>query len=208
MRALQLMRRRSGFSLIEAVVASAVLLLTCAAVGGTLAAVLRAERVVRQRSALEQVLVAESARLASLPFFVQAAPPPGEAPGDLSPSSLLAVVFPHARPESNSPAACYCDGRGPGTPGSFVTLVDADGAALRREARFVVGGGTHWDGVMPAALEGWAVWAGRQVPATTVEVALSVRSGNRTASTNLLLGALRAKVAPPSTPDDGGSHGG
>jgi len=99
---MQLMRRRSGFSLIEAVVASAVLLLTCAAVGGTLAAVLRAERTVRQRSALEKVLVAESARLTSLPFFVQAAPPQGEAPGDLRPSSLLAVVFPHARPESNS----------------------------------------------------------------------------------------------------------
>jgi len=205
---MQLMRRRSGFSLIEAVVAAAVLLLTCVAVGGTLAAVLRAERAVRQRSALQQVLVAESARLTSLPFFVQAAPPQDVAAADLRPSSLLAVVFPHARPESNSSAACYCDGRGPGTPGSFVTLVDADGVALRRETRFVVGGGTHWEVVMPVALEGWAVWAGRQVPATTVEIALSARSGSRTASTNLLLGALRAKVAPPSTPDDGGSHGG
>ena len=205
---MRLMRRRSGFSLIEAVVASAVLLLTCAAVAGTLTAVLRAERTVRQRSALEQVLVAESARLTSLPFFVQAAPPQGEAPGDLRPSSLLAVVFPHARPELNSPAACYCDGRGAGTPGSFVTLVDADGVVLRRETRFVVGGGTQWDVVIPVAPEGWAVWAGRQVPATTVEIALSVHSGNRTASTNLILGALRARVAPPSPPADGGSHGG
>ena len=205
---MRLMCRRSGFSLIEAMVASAVLLLTCAAVSGTLAAVLRAERAVRQRSALEQVLAAERARLASLPFFVLAVPPQGQAPGDLQPSSLLAVVFPHARPEANSSTAFYCDGRGPGTTGSFVTLEEDQGIVLRRETRFVVGGGTEWDTVIPAALEEWAVWAGRQVPATTVEVALSVRSGNRTASTNLLLGALRAKVAPPSTPDDGGSHGG
>ena len=205
---MHLMGRRAGFSLIEAVVASAVLLLTCAAVSGTLSAVLRAERVVRQRSALEQVLTAESARLASLPFFVQAAPPQGAAPGDLQPPSLLGAVFPHARPESNLPAAYYCDGRGTGTPGSFVTLVDADGVALRREAQFVVGGGTQWEAVMPAALEGWAVWAFRQVPATTVEITLSVSSGDRTASTNLLLGALRAKVAPPSTPSAGGPYAG
>jgi hypothetical protein len=207
MRAVRLMHRGSGFSLIEAVVASAVLLLTCTAVGGTLVTVLRAERMVRQRSELEQVLAAESARLASLPFFVPAEPPQGEAQGDLQPSSLLAVVFPHARPESNSPAAYYCEGLGDGTPGLFVTLVDADGVALRREARFVVGEGTHWEGVTPETLEGWAVWASDQLPASTVEIILSVRRGDRTASTSLLLGALRARVAAPP-PDAGGSAGG
>lgn len=199
---MRLIRRRSGFSLIEAVVASAVLLLTCAAVGGTVDAVLRAERATRQRTALEQVLAAESARLTSLPFFVQAMPPQSTEVGDLRPSSLLAVVFPHARPELNSPLACYCDGTGPGTPGSFVTLVDADGFTLRRETTFVLGGGSDWKTVMPVALEGWTVWAGRRVPATTVEIALSVRSEHRTASTDLILGALRARVAPPSTPAD------
>ena len=202
------MHRRSGFSLIEAVVASAVLLLTCTAVGGTLVTVLRAERIVRQRSELEEVLAAESARLASLPFFLRAEPPQGEAQGDLRPSSLVAVVFPHARPESNSPAAYYCEGLGGGTPGSFVTLVDADGVALRREARFVVGEGTHWEGVTPEALEGWAVWAGDRLPASMLEIVLSVRCGDRTASRSLLLGALRARVVPPSTPDAGGSAGG
>ena len=195
---MRLMCRRSGFSLIEAMVASAVLLLTCAAVSGTLAAVLRAEREVRQRSALEQVLAAERARLASLPFFVLAVPPQGQAPGDLQPSSLLAVVFPHARPEANSSTAFYCDGRGPGTTGSFVTLEEDQGIVLRRETRFVVGGGTEWDTVIPTALEGWAVWAGGHVPATTVEIALSVSSGDRTASTSLLLRALRTKAASPS----------
>jgi type II secretory pathway pseudopilin PulG len=208
MRTVRVMRRRSGFSLIETVIAAAVLLLTCVAVGGTLGAVLRAESAVRERSALEQVLAAESARLSALPFFVPVAPPEGAAPGDVPSASLLAVVFPHAHPESNSPAAFYCDGPGPGAPGSFVTLVDADGCALRREARFVVGAGSEWHVVQPAALQGWAVWAGRQVPATTVEIALSTRSGTRTASTSLLLGAFPAAVALPSTPDDGGSQGG
>jgi len=205
---MHLTRRRSGFSLIETVVASAILLLTCAAVTGTLAAVLRAERALQQRSALQQVLASESARLVSLPFAVQAAPPHGEAPGDLQPPSLLAVVFPHACPESNSATAWYCDGRGPGTAGSFVTLADVDGFALRREARFVVGGGSQWETVMPVTLQGWAVWAGGQVPATTVEIALSVSSGSRTASTGLLLSALRAKVASPSPPAAEGPDGG
>jgi hypothetical protein len=206
---MQVMDRNSGFSLIEAVVASAVLLLTCVAVGGTLSAGLRAERATRQRADLESVLAAESARLASLPFFVQAAPPsPGDARSDLSPASLLAVVFPHARPEFNSTAARYCDGRGSGAPGSFVTLIDSDGVALRRETRFVVGQGTDWEGVMPAALDGWAVWEDRPVPASTVEIALSVRCGSRDASTSLILRAVRVRVAPPSAPDAGGSHGG
>jgi hypothetical protein len=207
MRAMRLTSRHSGFSLIEAVVASAVLLLTCTAVGGTLATVLRAERIVRQRSELEQVIAAESARLASLPFFVEARPPQAEVPGDLQPSSLLAVVFPHACPEFSSPVAYYCSGLGREAPGSFVTLADVDGVAVRREARFVVGEGTHWEVVTPEALDGWAVWADRRPPATMIEIALSVRRGDRTASTSLFLGALRARVAPQPTPDAGGSAG-
>jgi type II secretory pathway pseudopilin PulG len=208
MRAMQLMQRQCGFSLIEAVVASAVLLLTCTAVGGTLATVLRVERTVRQRSDLEQVLAAESARLTSLPFFVQAQPPQGEAVGELQPTSLLAVVFPHARREFDSPAAYYCDGLAGGTPGSFVTLVDIDGAALRREARFVVGPKTPPEFVTPEALDGWAVWSGRRLPATRVVIALSVRRGDHTASADLVLTALRARVGPPSSPDASGSAGG
>lgn len=202
------MRGRSGFSLIEAVVASAVLLLTCAAVTGTLAAVLRAERAVKQRSALQEVLAAECARLASLPFVVEAAAPQGEAPGDLEPPSLLAVVFPHALPEYDSPTAWYCDGRGLGAAGSFITLVDVDGVALRRQARFVVGAGSQWEAVVPASLQGWAVWAGDQVPATTVQIVLSASSGSRSASTSLILSALRAKVASPSSQTAGGPYGG
>ena len=203
---MRVMRRQSGFSLIEAVVASAVLLLTCTAVSGTLAAALRAERSVRQRSALEEVLEEDGARLASLPFYCRAAPPQGGAPADLQPSSLLAVVFPHAHPEWNSSTAWFCDSGGSGAPGSFVTLVDADGVTLRREARFVVGGGTEWEGITPAVLDGWAVWADGEVPATTVEVNLSVSAGDRAVCTTMLLGALRASVAPPSTPSDGASH--
>jgi hypothetical protein len=205
---MQLMGRRSGFSLIEAVVASAVLLLTCVAVGGTLATALRAERAARQRTDLENALAGESARLAALPFFVQAGPPsPGDLSGDLVPTSLLAVVFPHARPESNSPQAHYCDGRGPGTPGSFVTLADVDGVALRRDTRFVVGEGSDWEVVEPAALAGWAVWEDRQVPASTVEITLSARCGSRDASTNLILRAVRVRVAAPAATDEGNPYG-
>ena len=203
---MRVMHRHSGFSLIEAVVASAVLLLTCVAVSGTLAAALRAERNVRQRSALEQVLEADSAHLASLTFYRRAAPPQGGAPHDLQPSSLLAVVFPHARPEWSSPTAWFRDSGGLGEPGSFVTLVDADGVTLRREARFVVGGGAELEGIAPAMLEGWAVWADAAIPASTVEVTLSVSAGDRTACTRVLLCAFRATVAPPSTPSDGASH--
>jgi hypothetical protein len=207
MRAMQLMQRQCGFSLIEAVVASAVLLLTCVAVGGTLATVLRAERTVRQRSDLEQVLAAESARLTSLPFFVQARPPQGQVVGEVQPTSLLAVVFPHARPEFNAAAAYYYEDRGAGSPGAFVTIVDADGITLRREARFVVGEGTELEVVGPEALEGWAVWASHRLPASKVEIALSVRRGDHMASADLVLAALRAKVAPSSSPDAASSAG-
>jgi hypothetical protein len=208
MRARRLMSRRSGFSLIEAVVASAVLLLTCAAVAGTLMAALRAERVARLRSVLEQTLEADTAKLTSLPFFVEVAPPTGDVLGALQPSSLLSVVFPHARPESNSQTGRYCDGRDSGAPGSFVTLVESNGVLLRREAQFVVGEGTDWDVVMPATLDGWAVWGSRPVPATTVQIELTARSGNRTASTQLILHALRARVAPSATPAGGSAQSG
>ena len=63
---------RHGFSLIEAVVAVAILGLACVAVSGVLSATLHAERSLERRRHLDAVLAAEGERLAALPYI-----PPG-----------------------------------------------------------------------------------------------------------------------------------
>ena len=74
-----------------------VLALGCLAAAGVLQVSLRAEAAGRQRRDAARLLDAEAARLRALPFFRSASGPGG------GPPSLLADVFPHARPELNEP---------------------------------------------------------------------------------------------------------
>ena len=67
---MHLSARQGGFSLIEAVVAVAILGLACIAVSGVLTNALQAERSLERRRHLETVLAAEGERLAALPYYL------------------------------------------------------------------------------------------------------------------------------------------
>jgi hypothetical protein len=204
---LRLRGGRSGFTLIEAAVAASILLLTCVAVATTLSAGLDAESLVDRRSLLEATLAAERSRLAALPHYVQASPWRDQQPWQPEPPSLVAEVFPHARPALNSATAFFCDGSGPGAPDTFVTLVVVDGITVRREARFVVGAGAEWAPVEQESLEGWAVWETRSLPAATVEVALSARVGECEGATFLHADGLQPRVEPVAMSSRDGDAG-
>jgi len=66
---MHLRARRDAFSLIEAVVVVAILVMACVAVSGVLSATLHAERSLERRRHLEAVLSAEGQRLAALPHI-------------------------------------------------------------------------------------------------------------------------------------------
>ena len=89
---MHLSARRDGFSLIEAVIAVAILGLACVAVSGVLGTTLHAERSLERRRHLEVVLASEGERLAALPYYRRA---DGEG-WPACPASLLGEVFPHA----------------------------------------------------------------------------------------------------------------
>ena len=179
---------KGGFSLIEAVVAAALLALGCLASAGVLHVALRAEASSRQRRAAEQLLDAEAARLAALPFYRVADGPGG------APVSLLGDVFPHALRELNNGEAAFGDESGTAI---FVSEAAAEAYLLRRTARLVRDGTGDPQPVPEAEVAGYAVWRDARPPALAVDVTLEVvRAGRGTVARRLLLRALRPALAP------------
>jgi hypothetical protein len=193
---MRLMLRTPGFSLIEATVAVGLLALGCVAITVVLHVSLRAQARDRARCAVTQALDAETARLRALPFFARAGGP-GEGP-----SSLVAEVFPHARPWLNSDGAWFQAADGPG--GAFVSVAEVGGLRIRRTARFVretAGGREPLDLVDE---HGWAVWDGVRPPAIIIVVRLDVlEATTATGTRELVLSGLRAPFAPVSSLDRG-----
>ena len=165
---MHLSARRDGFSLLEAVIAVAILGLACVAVSGVLGASLTAERSLERRRHLEAVLAAEGERLAALPYYRRADGTEWPA----MPSSLLGDVFPHALPASNGPSAFYADGSGAAAAGTFVSDVPADDLTVRRLSRFVIVSPAGLEAVAPDALSAWAIWSDALPPAGLLEVEL------------------------------------
>ncbi len=122
-----------GFSLIEAIVAVAVLLATCLAVSASLAVALQADRQVERRDTLEGILGSESARLASLPFRRTTAPPVAGVAWSPDPRSLLGEVFPHADAGHDGDGSYHVEGG----VGVFVASRTTEGFEIFSEARFV-----------------------------------------------------------------------
>ncbi len=154
-----------GFSLLEAVVAVGVLALGCLAAAGALETSLRAEAAGQQRRDAGRLLDAEAARLRALPFFRRASGPGGEPP------SLLADVFPHARPDLNEPPEGFADESGAAV---FVSDVRVEGLLLRRTATLLRDAGDVTTPVPAAEVGGWAVWDHERPPALVVEVRLEL----------------------------------
>ena len=194
---MHLSARRQGFSLIEAVIAVAILGLCCVAVSGVLSTALHAERSLERRRHLEAVLAAEGERLAALPYYRQA-------DGDewpASPASLLGEVFPHALPACNLPEAYYADGSGvaesgAAETGSFVSDILADDLIVHRVSRFVAVSPAGLEPVALEVLSDWAVWSDAVPPAGLIEVELQASWRGLVAERRLVFSAVPPSVAP------------
>jgi hypothetical protein len=154
-----------GFSLVEAVVAVGVLALGCLAAAGALETSLRAEAVGQQRRDAGRLLDAETARLRALPFFSRTNGPGGE------PASLLADVFPHARPDLNEPPQGFAGGSGSAV---YVSDVRVEGFLLRRTATLLRDADAVTTPVPAVEVGGWAAWESERPPALVVEVRLEI----------------------------------
>jgi hypothetical protein len=180
-----------GFSLLEAVVAAGLLLLTVTAVSMCVGSAVRAgARLDRTRDA-DAALQRGAERLRSLPFCAPSLPAlPGRPASD-----LCTAVFPHASSWKDTASARYVatPGDPAASPGSFVTLLDDGGLEVRCSAWFLRGA----DGprLEPAELAGWDVEAAEEPPSSALEVVLSVRGAGGERSVRLVLTALAPGLA-------------
>jgi hypothetical protein len=181
-----------GFSVLEAVVAAGVLLLTITAVSVCVGGVVRAgARLDRTRDA-DAALQRGAERLRSLAFCAPSLPVLAGGPAA---SDLCTAVFPHASSWKNTADARYVATAGDfsASPGSFVTVSDDGGVEMRCTAWFLRGA----DGprLSPTDLAGWDVETAEEPPAPALEVVLCVGSPGGLRSVRLVLGALAPSLA-------------
>jgi hypothetical protein len=191
-----------GFSLLEAVVAAALLLITVTGVTMCVAGVSGAGARLEERMDRDRALRRVSERLSVLPFCAGSPAQAGAATGDPA-GDLVTAVFPHSRPAQNTSAAFYVATGGDDTApaGSFVTLLTEDGVVVTCVARFATGPGEPALG--PGDLDGWDVATGGLPPASSLAVTLTVEGDSR--GVILFRSAMaEAPVAgPPATPGAG-----
>jgi len=190
---MHLRARGDGFSLIEAVIAVAILGLACVAVSGVLGATLHAERSLERRRHLEAVLAAEGERLAALPYYRRA----DGAEWPASPASLLGEVFPHASLAGNAPQAFYADGSGAAPAGTFVSDIPADDITVNRVSRFLAVSPAGLEPVPLEALSGWAICSDSVPPAGLVEIELQASWHGLVVERRLVLSAVPPAVETP-----------
>jgi hypothetical protein len=188
-------RRGSGFSLIEAVVAVALLAAGCSSLTLALSAVLRAQTAGASRQRAEAALEDEARRLAALPYFA-----PADASGPAG--SLLAEVFPHASTGLNTGSASYEPEGGPAGAARFVSETTVAGLRLRRTARFCGVAGEARTCLRAADLTGWTVASAAAPPAAALEIDLEVVGAAHPAAAHLLVTAARATFAAGPRPVD------
>jgi Tfp pilus assembly protein PilV len=188
-------RRCDGFSLLEVMIAAALLLMTVTAVSAAVVGVSRAGARLQGSMDADRAVRSEAERLRALPYCAVSYPQPGAGRGASAPD-LVAAVFPHAVMAQNAPSARYVSAAdASGAPaGSFVTLVTRDGVVVRCVARFLAGP----DGpeLEPEQLAGWDLAGSDAPPAPTLSVSLSPDHGGR--SVRLVRSALSAMPLVPS----------
>lgn len=167
-----------GFSLLEAVIAATLLLVTITAVTTCVAGVSNAGSRLAETMDRDRALRRVSERLCALPFCAGSPAQAGAGAGDPA-GDLVATLFPHASPGQNTPAACYVTTGGDDTApaGSFITVLTEDGVPVTCVARFLTGP----DGPVlgPFDLAGWDAASGVAPPAPTLSVVLMVEGGTR-----------------------------
>ena len=182
-----------GFSLLEAVIAAGLLLLTVAAVSLCVGSAVRAGARLERTRGADAALRLSAERLRSLPFCAPSLPAPPDGPAT---SDLCAAVFPHAASWKNVAGARYVAvGSEPAvSPGSFVTLFDEGGVEVCCTAWFLRGA----DGprLGPADLSGWDLETEGEPPGPALEVVLSARGPGGERTVRLVLAALAPRLAP------------
>jgi hypothetical protein len=186
----------AGFSLLEVVIASALLLITIAAVTTCVVSISRAGTRLGETMNRDRAVRAVADRLGALPFCADSYPQINAESANPA-GDLVAAVFPHARPAQNTATASYAaGGEGEAPAGSFVTWLTEDGVQVKCVARFLAG----LDGVTalgPEDLVGWDAAAAGAPPAPTLAVRVTVEGGG--SGVTLVRSALtRAPVSLPS----------
>jgi len=186
-----------GFSLLEVVVAAALLFMTVTAVSAAVVGVSRSGARLHASMSADRAVRSEAERLRALPYCAVSYPQPGAGRGTNGPD-LVAAVFPHADLAQNAPSARYVAAADDsGAPaGSFVTLVTRDGVVVRCVARFLAG--PEGPELGPEQLAGWDVAGSDAPPAPSLSVALSADPGGR--SVRLVRSALTVPPLAPSSP--------
>ncbi len=155
-----------GLTLIEVVVATAVVMLVVIAASNVLVAVDQASARAGGREAAESSVAAELEQLRSLPFAVAA---------DGTPTDVVSRVFPHAGVGGDTPAAAFAPEPRDGCPaGTFFTVRTVAGGRMTIAATFVVGSATGWTAVAAARLAGYDAGRAIALPSAALLVRVSV----------------------------------
>jgi hypothetical protein len=202
MHTVRVISRRGAFTLVEVTIAASLLLATCLAISAVLGTVTKAEDAAGARDGLELILTSECRRLAALPYFHGDS---GEQwpVGALSPDSLVAEVFPWARPELDTVDRWFVDDLGDADAGTFVTTVDVGGVRLRRRAVFLADERDATGHLGVADLVGWDCVSGARPPATSLAVTVDVSARGRSVSRTMVFSALRPSFEPSPQPAAG-----
>jgi hypothetical protein len=187
------LKRHGGFSLIEAVVATAILLMASAGVTGAVTASLQGASTEAAQRRLEQDVRAELARLAALPFDAVVAAPPAHGYDPAAARSLLQAVFPHAQAARNTQVASYAAASAT-TAATFTTTVPGSEGDLRVSATFVEEAEGVWVDASPEAHDAWAVWLDALPPATALRVTVQASAGAHHAAATTVLSADRPQA--------------
>ena len=161
----------AGFTLVEVMVATGLLLATVTAAGGLLGTTIRCASTTQDRERSSSEVQDWLCLVRALPFATTT-----DAPSDTM--TVVAKLFPHADPGHNTATAEYHPSATPEYPaGSFTTRTELLGGSLSVTAQFAVCAGGQWGPAPMSALTGWGA-AGASLPAPSLLLRLDYRSAH------------------------------
>ncbi len=157
-----------GMTLIEVVVATAVVMTVVIAASSAVTAVNGATVRASGSEAAEASVAAELEELRSLPFATTGS-------ADASPADLVSSVFPHADAGRDSADATFAAEPRAGCPaGTFFTVRPVPGGSMTIAATFVAGTAAGWTPVLLARLAGYDARRAVELPSAALVVRVSV----------------------------------